>query len=696
MATLEEIVVQLTAETSQLKAELSGATKAVQTSTDKMEKALKEFSDNSKKSVSFTQQALATFSGFLGSQAVLGAINALKSAAGSAFGALADGMKAAQAEEAALTRLANSMQLAGTYSKEAASDIKNFTGEMERVTGIGDDVVASNLAVLSSMTKLSADGLKQAQQAAIDLSSAYGIDLDAATKAVGKAINGNVSGLQKLGVEIAVSSDKTQQFSNVMQGLAGVQGSAAANARTFAGSLLSVQNSFGNFVEEIGKAVTGNSVLIAALGEVSKIFDELTGSAEGNGEALRVGIANAFIFIADAAVIALRAVDIFLRALNAGVQAVLIPVFALIDSMKFLANVITMDFQAAKNSFDGTKGAAQDLMKTLDEQTAIGDIADQIARVRDAGAGAFDQLSESAASAAPSVKAAASATKELTEAQKAHNEVLKSFAEGLAQQTQALNSELEFRRQMIEMAAQAEQITAVEAADMKLALLQEQLTRENEALETARAKGLITEQTYQDALAALTQQNILRSQQAVIERQKAEEAANKQRVENLKSTFGTISSLASSSSKELAAIGKAAAITNATIDGIAAVQKALASAPPPVNFALAAAVGAATAANVAKIAGVGLQRGIDSVPGIGNQDNFPAVLAPGERVVPSQTNQDLTEFLRKQSEAQSAPQININVVVQPGTGVNEEGAAAIVDALNNYFARGGLKLMGAT
>ncbi len=82
----------------------------------------------------------------------------------------------------------------------------------------------------------------------------------------------------------------------------------------------------------------------------------------------------------------------------------------------------------------------------------------------------------------------------------------------------------------------------------------------------------------------------------------AEKLTGKQRVANLKSTLGTISSLTSSSNKELFAIGKASAISLAIIDGISAVQKALTAAPPPFNFALAALVGVATAANVAKIA----------------------------------------------------------------------------------------------
>jgi hypothetical protein len=69
--------------------------------------------------------------------------------------------------------------------------------------------------------------------------------------------------------------------------------------------------------------------------------------------------------------------------------------------------------------------------------------------------------------------------------------------------------------------------------------------------------------------------------------------------------FGNLATLSSSGNKRIAAIGKTAAVAQATIDGYLAVQKALASAPPPYNYALAAAVGVAAAANVAKIMGVG-------------------------------------------------------------------------------------------
>lgn len=112
-----------------------------------------------------------------------------------------------------------------------------------------------------------------------------------------------------------------------------------------------------------------------------------------------------------------------------------------------------------------------------------------------------------------------------------------------------------------------------------------------------------------------------------------EESTNSERVSNMKSTLGTISTLAESENKTLQGIGKAAAISTATIDGIVAVQKALASAPPPFNYALAATVGVATAANVAKIAGVKFADG-GVVPGNAYAgDTVHAQLNSGELVL---------------------------------------------------------------
>ncbi|MEO6078068.1 MAG: hypothetical protein ABIP54_04740, partial [Candidatus Andersenbacteria bacterium] len=85
----------------------------------------------------------------------------------------------------------------------------------------------------------------------------------------------------------------------------------------------------------------------------------------------------------------------------------------------------------------------------------------------------------------------------------------------------------------------------------------------------------------------------------------------------------------------------------------------------------------------------GLAGGIDSVPGTGSQDNFPAVLAPGERVVPRETNQDLTAFL----EARQGPQTIINVNIGGNVLDTRESGLRIVEIINEAISANGVRLL---
>lgn len=76
-----------------------------------------------------------------------------------------------------------------------------------------------------------------------------------------------------------------------------------------------------------------------------------------------------------------------------------------------------------------------------------------------------------------------------------------------------------------------------------------------------------------------------------------------------KDTLTTIASLQNSSNKTLAAVGKAAALTQIAIDTPMAISKALAAFPPPFNFAAAGAVGVAMAAQAARVSGIQLAEG---------------------------------------------------------------------------------------
>ena len=103
-----------------------------------------------------------------------------------------------------------------------------------------------------------------------------------------------------------------------------------------------------------------------------------------------------------------------------------------------------------------------------------------------------------------------------------------------------------------------------------------------------RQRNLISEQTYSSLV----------MQQEV--------ALHAERLKSTSDFFGNLSSLSRSGNSKIAAIGKAAAVAQATIDGILAVQKAMAAPPGwPANAPSVIAVGLSTAMNIARISSVG-------------------------------------------------------------------------------------------
>ncbi len=120
----------------------------------------------------------------------------------------------------------------------------------------------------------------------------------------------------------------------------------------------------------------------------------------------------------------------------------------------------------------------------------------------------------------------------------------------------------------------------------------------------ARQLELAKIQEYYNTVDAMRQKNLISEETATQMKMKLAVMENQTKLEQASTMFGNLATLSKSGNKKIAAIGKAAAVTQATIDGVLAVQKALASAPPPMNYAMAAAVGVSTAANIQQILGV--------------------------------------------------------------------------------------------
>lgn len=182
-----------------------------------------------------------------------------------------------------------------------------------------------------------------------------------------------------------------------------------------------------------------------------------------------------------------------------------------------------------------------------------------------------------------------------------------------------------------QLAAKHEALLAMEGAT------QEQLNQiAIKALED-EFKNAETHKQRMDALAAL---DVMHQKAVEDKRTLQAKEAQKQREKDQASTFATIANLSNSNNKTLATIGKAAALTQIAIAAPQGVSKALAAFPPPFNFAAAAAVGAAFAAQAAQVAGIQLAEGgiVPATPG-----GIQATIGEGgrsEAVIPLPDNFD--------------------------------------------------------
>jgi len=117
-----------------------------------------------------------------------------------------------------------------------------------------------------------------------------------------------------------------------------------------------------------------------------------------------------------------------------------------------------------------------------------------------------------------------------------------------------------------------------------------------------------------------------------VEADKEKTESDKEMAKNMETTRKTgfsqmkrITNMAAQHNKGMAVVAQGVNIGEAIMNTSVGVTKALASAPPPLNFVLASIVGAMGAAEVALIAAQGFAHGTDSVP---------AMMTPGEMVFP--------------------------------------------------------------
>jgi hypothetical protein len=207
-------------------------------------------------------------------------------AAGAFAVALAvDGVQAAMAEEAELTKLSTTLENLGFSA--ASGEINTFIDDMQFATGVTD----SELRPAFERLLISTGNVAQAQKllsVALDTSVGGGKSLESVANALGKAYDGNFGALNKLNAGIDASIIKNKDLDGAVQQLSTTfGGQAVAQAETLQGQIEILGIAFDELKESLGKGlIEGFTSTGGGIGNLSVRMRELQPETEDLGKKL--------------------------------------------------------------------------------------------------------------------------------------------------------------------------------------------------------------------------------------------------------------------------------------------------------------------------------------------------------------------------------------------------------------------------
>lgn len=481
-------------------------------------------------------------------------------------------------QEDATKSLTQAMVNNGVYSRKLLDDYSAQASALQKLTTYGDEQIMAAQAAVQQQIGAHAV-TKDLTKAILDFATAQKMDLVSAAEVVGKSIGTSNNALARYGIEVNTAGTQSQKTSQIIQGLSNKFGGQAEAAAKGLGAIEQLKVSVGDLFETLGER----------LAPVVTMFSQAL---------------NSFISDSNNTSIALD---------------------ALVGVMKFLTEFATtavFTFQ----SLGATIGGVFATVISAGEQLIQGEFT----KAKDAVVNGMNEIGN-----------------ERARIQEEYNQKIATINQAFSDQQKArddqdvinLQTSLQKRGEVIALETQNQQIqkltndqtffeTRMAQSDanqqMELAKLQMDEDTKRIAILTAQEAIFKADLQMADkklALATSTQQKLkllqeksniesaLAATDAAKKQMEIEKTKNDIMAQNRQDTLSRIAGMQSSSNAALAGVGKAAAMTQLAIDTPMAIGRALASAPPPFNFVLAAGVAAAMADQVSRLSGVALAEG---------------------------------------------------------------------------------------
>lgn len=293
--------------------------------------------------------------------------------------ALANADSQAKAE----TKVATALKSTGNAVGYSLDQLKSYASELQNKTIFGDESILNDItARLLAFTDISGDNFKRTQQVVLDMASAIKMDLGSAASQLGEALIdpiGKMSSLGRLGVTF--SEEQKQMVKAMVEtgNAAKAQtvildaleqkfgGQAEAAAKVGMGAIVQLKNAWGDFLEQVGAAMTPFVNKIAAF--LSRIVSMMHGMSPTMLKMI-VGIGGIAAAISPL-LVGISGVMKLIPMLAAGFTALMSPV-----------GLITAAVLALAAAFAYAKIKKQELINETAENSSLEELQQQLADVR--------------------------------------------------------------------------------------------------------------------------------------------------------------------------------------------------------------------------------------------------------------------------------------------------------------------------
>lgn len=566
----------------------------------------------------------------------------------------ASSIKAYTENARAVNTLAAAYKAVGYTAQGAMKQAQDFATKMQSLTGIADEAFLNAQRLLANYGVVGAKA-QEAIQAAYALSIGRGMEFGAAMDVVAKAAAGQTATLARYGIQIDKNTESGAKFDAV---LAQINERFGATAQAAMGDMTTQVNAlkeeWGDFKELIGESL---------IPTVRKLI-EYSRTAVGALRAL-AGDNGKTVFSE-----AMENTNKEIAQINQEIKEY--------ERLRAAApGMVEKEIAKLEKQKELLEGRKKILMDGNDEYLKSQSVAEQELKANE------EIVNKKRTTVALAKEELDTVTKTREEEEKRVNMVLNNAGVGPRQTTSGWNTDSYVSDNPLGM---AEIVSGAELNETQR-FLQEIEERKagledlyNKKLELLE-QGNLDEQTFGEAKLEVDRQ--FAEQTAALEMQ-----VSQKRQKTMATTLNNLVSLQSSSNKKMAAVGKAAAIAQATIDTYKSAVSAYSAMVgiPVVGPALAVAAAAAAIAaglnNVAQISGVQLAEGglVKAVTG-----GVPAVIGEGgsdEAVLPLDDSQAMRRIggaIAEESGAVGGVVLTQNITIQAGESLIPD----ITNALRN-------------